>query len=138
MLAGRRAGSRRLVLRAHLLAVEDAGDQFAQEETFGLRHPCCIADSDADAVRIANGTRYGLSAAVFSRDLHHGTTVAGQLDAGLIRVNASTAGVDYYAPFGGERASSYGPREQGRAALQFYTRTRTILVSPPRSTCRPE
>jgi acyl-CoA reductase-like NAD-dependent aldehyde dehydrogenase len=114
-----------------LLAVADAGDPFTQEETFGPAASVLVADSDADAVRIANGTRYGLSAAVFSQNLHHATTVAGQLDAGLIRVNASTAGVDYYAPFGGERASSYGPREQGRAALQFYTRTRTILVNPP-------
>ena len=48
----------------------------------------------------------------------------------LARVNASRTGVDFYAPFGGERASSYGPREQGRAAREFYTSGRTILINP--------
>jgi alpha-ketoglutaric semialdehyde dehydrogenase len=52
-----------------------------------------------------------------------------RLDTGLIRVNAPTTGVDFYAPFGGEKASSFGPREQGMAALEFYSSSRTITVS---------
>ena len=54
--------------------------------------------------------------------------VALGLHAGMIRINGPTTGADYWAPFGGERGSSYGPHEQGRAAREFYTRTRTITV----------
>ncbi len=49
----------------------------------------------------------------------------------MVRVNASTTGADYWAPFGGERASSHGPKEQGRAAREFYTKTRTVTVVLP-------
>ncbi len=102
----------------------------AQTEVFG---PLCamfeVPDVDA-AVALANGTPYGLAAAVFTRDLDVALRAADTLDAGLVRVNAATSGVDFYAPFGGEKASSYGPREQGKAARDFYTRSRTITVSP--------
>jgi len=49
-----------------------------------------------------------------------------------VRVNQQTSGVDYWAPFGGEKASGIGPREQGRAARDFYTSVRTVLISPSR------
>lgn len=114
-----------------LLEVADEDDPFVQEETFGPAAAVLIAESENEAIRLANSTRYGLSAAVFGANLDRARVIAGRLDAGLIRVNASTAGVDFYAPFGGERASSYGPREQGRAAKEFYTRTRTILIHRP-------
>jgi aldehyde dehydrogenase (NAD+) len=48
----------------------------------------------------------------------------------MIKVNAPTSGVDFYAPFGGAKESSYGPREQGLAARQFYTESRTVLLNP--------
>lgn len=117
--------------RPTLVEVADPDDPFVQEETFGPAAAVLIAESEDEAIRLANGTRYGLSAAVFGANVGHAEAVAVRLDAGLIRVNASTAGVDFYAPFGGERASSYGPREQGRAAKEFYTRTRTILIHRP-------
>ena len=102
----------------------------AQQEVFG---PICslfqAADVD-DALALANGTPYGLVSAVFTRDLDVALRAADQLEAGLVRINAATSGVDFYAPFGGEKASSYGPREQGKAARDFYTRSRTITVSP--------
>ncbi len=106
-------------------------DPLAQEEVFG---PICAvlpAASPDEAVRLANGVRYGLVGAVFTRDLGAALDIAGRLDTGLVRVNASTAGVDFYAPFGGEKASSYGPREQGKAARDFYTRLQTITVVGP-------
>ena len=52
------------------------------------------------------------------------------VDTGLIKVNAPTSGVDFYAPFGGEKDSSHGPREQGPAALDFYSTTRTVTIAP--------
>lgn len=100
----------------------------AQEEVFG---PFCVvlpAGSVQEAVQLANGVRYGLAAAVFTADLGAALEVSGRLDAGLVKVNAPTSGVDFYAPFGGEKSSSYGPREQGKAARDFYTSVHTVTV----------
>ena len=62
-------------------------------------------------------------------DLDAALAVADQLEAGLVRVNSPTSGVDFYAPFGGEKESGYGPREQGKAARDFYTSTHTITIA---------
>ena len=114
-----------------ILAADDPGDEVNQEETFGpLLTVIRAADAEA-AVAIANSTRYGLVGAVHGRDVAAATTVAEGIDCGLIRVNAVTPGVDYYAPFGGERLSSHGPREQGRAARDFFTTTRTLTIVAP-------
>ncbi len=88
------------------------------------------ADSPARAVAIANEVRFGLVAAVFTTDLGRALRLTEELDAGMIRVNAPTSGVDFYAPFGGAKESSYGPREQGLAARSFYTESRTVLITP--------
>ncbi|MFL6132055.1 MAG: aldehyde dehydrogenase family protein, partial [Nocardioidaceae bacterium] len=101
----------------------------AQEEVFGPFAAVLTAPDVERAVEAANGVRYGLAAAVFTRDLDAALGVAERLEAGLVRVNAATSGVDFYAPFGGEKDSSYGPREQGKAARDFYTTTRTITIS---------
>src|SRR6266516_4018673 len=102
--------------------------RLAQEEVFGpIAVVLAVADED-EAVRVANGVRYGLVGSVFTRDLDRALRLADQLDTGMIRVNAPTTGVDYLAPFGGEKDSSYGPREQGKAARDFYTSTRTITI----------
>jgi alpha-ketoglutaric semialdehyde dehydrogenase len=106
-------------------------DELAQQEVFGP--VCTILDARDvdDAVRIANGTSYGLVAAVYTRDLGLALDVADRLDVGMVRINAPTTGVDFHAPFGGEKDSSVGPREQGRAAREFYTSTSTVTVFPP-------
>ena len=88
------------------------------------------ASSADEAVKIANGVRFGLVAAVFTSDLGHALKLANSLDAGMVRVNAPTSGVDFHAPFGGAKESSYGPREQGLAARAFYTESRTVLIMP--------
>jgi aldehyde dehydrogenase (NAD+) len=115
-----------------VLQVADPADPFAQEETFGPAISIIIADGEDRIVELANATKYGLVAALYSEDTDRATTLARRVEVGMIRINASTTGVDYYAPFGGERMSSYGPREQGRAAREFYTRTRTVLITPAR------
>ncbi|MCW2914565.1 MAG: aldehyde dehydrogenase [Actinomycetia bacterium] len=100
------------------------------DEVFG---PICavqrVDDVDA-AVAFANGVRFGLVSAVYTRDLNAALDVSARLDTGLVKVNSPTTGVDFYLPFGGEKASSYGPREQGKAAQDFYTSTHTITVAP--------
>jgi aldehyde dehydrogenase (NAD+) len=83
-----------------------------------------------EAIAIVNGVEYGLVTSVYTKDLPSVLRVADRLDTGMVRVNAPTAGVDYYAPFGGEKHSSYGPREQGKAAREFYTTTHTFTVAP--------
>ncbi|MDH2430241.1 aldehyde dehydrogenase family protein [Sphaerisporangium sp. TRM90804] len=102
----------------------------ACDEVFG---PICLvqdAGSVEEALALANGVRYGLVSAVYTRDLDRALEVSGRLDTGLVKVNSPTSGVDFYLPFGGEKDSSYGPREQGKAAQEFYTSVRTVTLAP--------
>jgi aldehyde dehydrogenase (NAD+) len=102
----------------------------ATDEVFAPVAAVLRASTAADAITIANAVRFGLVAAVFTRDLGSALRLAHRLEAGMIRVNAPTSGVDFHAPFGGSKESSYGPREQGLAARAFYTESRTILLTP--------
>jgi aldehyde dehydrogenase (NAD+) len=106
------------------------GAELLREETFG---PICAvvgASSVPDAVRRANDVRYGLAAAVYTGDLDAALQVTDALAAGQVKVNAPTTGVDFFLPFGGQRDSSYGGREQGKAAQEFYTSLHTVTVAP--------
>jgi aldehyde dehydrogenase (NAD+) len=108
------------------------GTRLAQEEVFGpIAALIRVRDAD-EAVAVANGVRYGLAAAVFTSDLDSALSISSRLEAGLVKVNGPTSGVDFYAPFGGTKESSYGPREQGKAARDFYTWSQTVTVSPAR------
>ncbi len=90
-----------------------------------------LAADDLDqAVGIANSVPYGLVTSVHTASLDAVLNGLDQLDTGMIRVNAPSTGVDFHLPFGGTKASSRGPREQGRAALDFYTSTRTYTLVP--------
>lgn len=114
-----------------LVEIEDRGSILAKEEVFAPVSTLLRASSAEEAVKIANEVRYGLAAAVFTEDLEEAMTIGERLEAGLVRVNASTAGVDYHTPFGGSKGSGIGSsREQGLAARQFYTESRTLLISP--------
>lgn len=100
-----------------------------QQETFGPIASLIRVESPAEAVEAANGVRQGLVTSVHGADLNVVLDVVGRLDTGLIRVNAPTTGVDFYAPFGGEKESSAGPREQGRTAVDFYSTSRTVTIA---------
>jgi len=113
-----------------LVEVEDARSPLVQEEVFAPVTAVLKAGSAEDALRLANDVRYGLVAAVFTSDLDRALTLGSRLEVGMVRINAPTTGVDYHAPFGGSKASSLGPREQGLAAREFYTETRTMLITP--------
>ena len=102
----------------------------ATEEVFAPVTALIRAGSADEAMSIANGVRYGLVAAVFTSDLSRALRLTRRLEAGMIRVNAPTSGVDFQAPFGGTKESSDGPREQGMAARAFYTESRTVLIVP--------
>ena len=102
--------------------------RIAQEEVFGPVLGLMVADDFEDAMRLANGVRFGLSASIVSRDLTRVHQFINRIEAGLITVNLPTAGVEYQLPFGGTKESSFGMREQGPAALDFYTETRTVYM----------
>jgi alpha-ketoglutaric semialdehyde dehydrogenase len=102
--------------------------RIAQEEVFGPVLALMVANDLEDALRLANGVRFGLSASIVSRDLTRVHQFVNGIEAGLITVNLPTAGVEYQLPFGGTKESSFGMREQGPAALDFYTETRTVYL----------
>lgn len=102
----------------------------AQQELFGPVLASFVADDLEQAIAIANATPYGLSASLFTRDLRSALTYVRRIEAGLVRVNGDTTGVDPHAPFGGMKGSSSGSREQGPAAREFYTEVKTVQVNP--------
>ncbi|NNN15590.1 MAG: aldehyde dehydrogenase family protein [Acidimicrobiaceae bacterium] len=104
------------------------GARVAQEEIFGPFAVLLGARDDDEAVEMANGVRFGLVSAIFTNDLTRALDLTSRLETGLVRVNAPTSGVDFHAPFGGIKDSSYGSREQGKAAQEFYTWIQTLTV----------
>jgi len=104
--------------------------RLAQEEVFGPIVTVLKANSAEEAVEISNSVAFGLVTSVFTKDVDSALTVVEGLETGMIRVNMPTSGVDFHAPFGGEKQSSFGPREQGKAARELYTSTHTITVGP--------
>ena len=73
---------------------------------------------------------FGLCAGICTTSLRHAAHFRRNAEAGMVMVNLPTAGVDYHVPFGGRKASSYGPREQGAYAAEFYTAVKTAYVDP--------
>uniref|UniRef100_UPI000463CD87 aldehyde dehydrogenase family protein n=1 Tax=Streptomyces exfoliatus TaxID=1905 RepID=UPI000463CD87 len=106
------------------------GHRLLREEVFGPVASLLAADDLAHAIRITNSVPYGLVTSVHTADLNTALTGLDLLDTGMIRLNAPSTGVDFHLPFGGSKASSHGPREQGRAALDFYTAGRTYTLAP--------
>ena len=100
----------------------------AQEEVFGPVLALMVAEDFDDALRIANDVRFGLSASIVSTDLTRVHKFINRIEAGLITVNLPTAGVEYQLPFGGTKESSFGMREQGPQALDFYSESRTVYL----------
>ena len=107
-----------------------ADSALAQEELFGPVLASFVAEDLDHAIHLANGTPYGLSASLFTRDLRSALSYVRRIEAGLVRVNGDTTGVDPHAPFGGTKGSSSGSREQGPAAREFYTEIKTVQVNP--------
>jgi alpha-ketoglutaric semialdehyde dehydrogenase len=107
-----------------------ADSELAQRELFGPVLATFVADDLDHALALANDTPYGLSASLFTRDLRAALGYVHRIQAGLVRVNGDTTGVDPHAPFGGVKGSSSGSREQGPAAREFYTEIKTVQVNP--------
>jgi len=138
---GRREGAEWLVggerlqreTRGHYLSpalfLAEPQHRIAREEIFGPL-VCVIRAKDYDeALALANDTPFGLCAGICTTSLKHATHFKRHAQAGMVMVNLPTAGVDYHVPFGGRKGSSYGPREQGRYATEFYTAVKTAYTN---------
>ncbi|WP_442604502.1 aldehyde dehydrogenase family protein [Paenibacillus sp. KN14-4R] len=99
-----------------------------QEEIFGPVAVVLEADHYEHAVALCNATIFGLSASVFTKDLNQALRFLDDAEVGMVRVNQETAGVEYQAPFGGTKWSSSHTREQGQAALDFYSEIKTCAI----------
>jgi aldehyde dehydrogenase (NAD+) len=102
--------------------------RIAREEIFGPVATITRVRSYDDALEVANDTQFGLSAGICTTSLKYANHFKRNAEAGMIMVNLPTAGVDYHVPFGGRKGSSYGPREQGRYAQEFYTTVKTAYT----------
>ena len=106
----------------------DQGMRIAREEIFGpVAGVIRVKDYD-EALEIANATEFGLTAGICTTSLKHASHFRRNAEAGMVMVNLPTAGVDYHVPFGGRKGSSYGPREQGTYAKEFYTTVKTAYT----------
>jgi len=125
------AGGERADPDAYLIAptvFENVADDafLSCEEVFGPVTTLYRYGTLEEAIGRANGVRFGLSAAVFTMSIATASRCVNELQAGIIHVNSQTAGADVHVPFGGSKESGYGPHEQGRGALQFYTEEITV------------
>jgi aldehyde dehydrogenase (NAD+) len=102
--------------------------RISSEEIFGpVAATIRVKDYD-EALQVANATRFGLSSGICTTSLKYATHYKRNAEAGMVMVNLPTAGVDFHVPFGGRKASSFGPREQGRYAAEFYTTVKTAYT----------
>ncbi|GGZ22609.1 MULTISPECIES: aldehyde dehydrogenase family protein [Asticcacaulis] len=100
-----------------------------KEEVFGPVASIIRVKDLEEAIKVANDTEFGLSAGICTTSLKSAETFKRRSEAGMVMVNLPTAGVDYHVPFGGRKGSSYGPREQGAYAKEFYTIVKTAYTS---------
>ena len=104
--------------------------RIAQEEIFGPVLVVHRASSVDEAITIANSTPFGLSVSLFTRDIDAVLNYVQHIECGMVRVNSDTTGVDPHAPFGGMKSSSSHSREQGTAAIEFFTEMKTVQINP--------
>jgi alpha-ketoglutaric semialdehyde dehydrogenase len=128
---GERADAEGLVV-APTVFEDVADDAFLScEEVFGPVTSLYRFATLDEALERANAVPFGLAASIFTRDLHAVHRFSEELQAGILHVNSQTAGADVHVPFGGIKGSGFGPHEQGRAALEFYTEAVTVYQDAP-------
>ena len=102
--------------------------RIAREEIFGPIACAIAVDSYEEALAVANDSPFGLSSGICTSSLKYAAHFKRHVNSGMTMVNVPTAGVDYHVPFGGTKASSYGPREQGAYAVDFFTTVKTAYT----------
>jgi alpha-ketoglutaric semialdehyde dehydrogenase len=108
----------------------DNSMRIAREEIFGPVTAMIPARDYEHALALANDTEFGLCAGICTTSLKYASHFKRNIEAGMAMVNVPTAGVDYHVPFGGRKGSSFGSREQGRYAVEFYTIVKTAYTLP--------
>jgi alpha-ketoglutaric semialdehyde dehydrogenase len=124
------AGAPGFYLTPALFTETKASMRINREEIFGPVVSVIRAKDYDEALALANDTEFGLSAGIATTSLKYASHFKRNAQAGMVMVNLPTAGVDYHVPFGGRKGSSYGPREQGRYAAEFYTTVKTAYTQP--------
>ncbi|MFN7027182.1 MAG: aldehyde dehydrogenase family protein [Pseudorhizobium sp.] len=104
--------------------------RISREEIFGPVASVIRVKDYEEALAVANDTPFGLSAGIATTSLKYATHFKRNSEAGMVMVNLPTAGVDFHVPFGGRKASSFGPREQGKYAAEFFTVVKTAYTLP--------
>jgi acyl-CoA reductase-like NAD-dependent aldehyde dehydrogenase len=117
------------VMPATIVDHVKSGMKIYEEETFGPITTVVRVNGDKEAVAIANDTAYGLSSAVFGRDVSRALQVALQIETGACHVNGSTVSNEAQAPYGGTKDSGYG-RFDGRAVIDEFTELKWITLEP--------
>lgn len=112
-----------------LFAQTSASMRVVREEIFGPIATVTRADDYEHALALANDTEFGLASGICTNSLSTATHFKRHAQAGIVKVNQPTSGLDFHLPFGGRKASSYGPREQGRYAVDFYTVIKTAYTT---------
>jgi alpha-ketoglutaric semialdehyde dehydrogenase len=102
--------------------------RISQEEIFGPVTTVLPANSLEDAIQIANGVRYGLSAAIYTQNVNRAFRAMNELYTGIFYVNASTIGAEVHLPFGGTKATGNGHREAGTQVLEIFSEWKSIYV----------
>ncbi|MDR7331219.1 aldehyde dehydrogenase family protein [Roseateles asaccharophilus] len=111
-----------------LITDTTAAMRINREEVFGPVVSVMRAKNYEEALALANDSPFGLASGIATTSLKYATHFKRHSQAGMVMVNLPTAGVDYHVPFGGRKGSSYGPREQGRHAAEFYTTVKTAYT----------
>ena len=106
----------------------EPGMRIAQEEIFGPTTALIPVDSFDEAIKAANGVKYGLSSSIFTRDVNKAFRAMRDLDTGITYINAGTIGAEVHLPFGGTKDTGNGHREAGQAALDVFTEWKSIYV----------
>jgi acyl-CoA reductase-like NAD-dependent aldehyde dehydrogenase len=114
--------------RPTIFADVDPQMRVAQEEIFGPTTALIPVDSFDEAIRAANGVKYGLSSSIFTRDVNKAFRAMRDLDTGITYINAGTIGAEVHLPFGGTKDTGNGHREAGQAALDVFTEWKSIYV----------
>jgi len=115
------------VVEATVLDYVKPGMRIYSEESFGPVKPVIRVKGEEEAIRVANDTEYGLSSAVFSRDVQRALRVASQIEAGICHINGPTLNDEAQMPFGGVKGSGFG-RFGGKAAINEFTDLRWITI----------
>lgn len=115
--------------RPTVIAGADVDSPAAREEIFGPVAVTSPVRGLAEAIELANRSPFGLTASLFTTNLSSAYQFADEIETGVAKVNQESAGLEFHVPFGGIKDSSYGPAEQGLAAQEFYTRSKTVYLT---------